>query len=82
MVGSEDRPTSTHMYSLAFKENGDMVVLFKRDYDDAYRKPDEYEILPSEFDKYVVDGVPLRKLVVEKLKSVFAKPNKDTTQPA
>jgi hypothetical protein len=56
---------------LAFKDSGELVVIHKRDYDDDYRKPEEYEISISEFAQHKVEGVPLKDLVIERLMEIL-----------
>ena len=76
LLASEDRPTSTHFYSLAFKNNGELVVVHKRDFSDACRsKTEKNEISAGQFRKHTVNNVSLKDLVVEKLKEILPNSN-------
>lgn len=76
LLASEDRPTSTHFYSLAFKNNGELVVIHKRDFNDVnHRKTEKHEISAGQFRKHTVNNVSLKNLVVEKLEEILPKSN-------
>lgn len=62
-------------YSLIFNERGEMVVEEYCDLDQPYKNDRVTDITPDKFDSYQVNGVPLRELVIKKLKEILPKSN-------
>ena len=72
-LGAEETPGSMIFYSLVFTHDGQMLVHRKKDYDQTYTLPTESEISSEHFKEYMVEGVPLSKLVMDKLSSILPK---------
>jgi len=66
------RPTGTLWFTLVFE---DYANLFVERYNDSNRSllADKIQNIPiKKFDKYTVNGVPLKRLVAEKLEEIHA----------
>ena len=71
-LDSINKPGGTEIfYSLIFDENGNMAVEEFHDFDQPHKNSRAMFIAPENFDKHEVNGVPLRKLVVNKLKEIL-----------
>lgn len=72
IVGSEDGGIGwDKTYWLIFTDKGEMVVRTIKDYSQDYKTPDVDEIEPKDFDKFTVNGISLRLLVLEKLQKIL-----------
>lgn len=73
-LDSINKPGGTEIwYSLIFDENGNMAVEEYHDFNQPYKSDRVTDISPENFDKYEVNGVPLRTLVINKLKEILPK---------
>lgn len=61
-------------YTLIFNERGELAVEEYYDLDQPYKNDRSTDISPENFDKYQVNGVPLRELVIKKLKEILPPP--------
>jgi hypothetical protein len=73
-LASEDRGIgSDRNYSLIFTDTGEMYVRQVEDFEQPYKTPTVNEIYPSEFGKILVEGEPLREIVIKKLDEILPK---------
>jgi hypothetical protein len=71
-LDSINKPGGTEIfYSLIFDESGNMAVEEFYDFDQPHKSGRAMFIAPEDFDKYEVNRVPLRNLVVNKLKEIL-----------
>jgi hypothetical protein len=64
----------TIWYSLIFDEKGNMAVEQHHDFNQPYKNDRVTDLPPENWDNFQVNGVPLRQLVINKLKEILPKP--------
>jgi hypothetical protein len=64
---------TTVWYSLIFDEKGNMTVEQHHDFDQPFKKDRVQDLPPDKWDNFIVNGVPLRELVIKKLKEILHK---------
>jgi len=65
---------TTVWYSLIFDEKGNMAVEQYHDFSQPYKNDRTTDIPPENWGNHEVNGVPLRQLVINKLKEILPKP--------
>jgi hypothetical protein len=64
----------TVWHSLIFDEKGNMAVGQHHDFNQPYKNDRVTDLPPQNWDNFQVNGVPLRQLVINKLKEMLPKP--------